>query len=198
MVEFVDAIPSRESTCALPILAGFRFRKERPRTSQIPPCQSPVCLQFQYFFVAIRFTISDFGQWFPNIIELVFALNQRSKNSKNWAKEPTINCGFLTWLFHGNHQFFETETFAGGSAFFSTFLWRVKHQGGGIAKIRGLGQGAGDSQAQPRILGMSQTLGQSWYHGSSFLVLGTSKNFHNNPLQISDPRLFFGWYMAGA
>jgi hypothetical protein len=172
MVEFVDAIPSRESTCALPILAGFRFPKERPRTSQIPPCQSPVCAipvllrcnQVYKFWL---------GQWFPNIIELVFTLNQRSKNSKNWAKEPTINCGFLTWLFHGNHQFFKTETFAGGSAFFSTFLWRVKHQAGGIAKIRGLGQGAGDSQAQPWILGMSQTLGRSWYDGSSFLVLGT-------------------------
>jgi hypothetical protein len=48
-------------------------------------------------------------QWFPNIIELAFTLNQRSKNSKNWAKVPTINCGCLTWLFHENHQFFETE-----------------------------------------------------------------------------------------
>ncbi len=48
-------------------------------------------------------------QWFPHIIWLVFTLNQRSKNSKNWAKVPTINCGFLTWLFHENHQFLETE-----------------------------------------------------------------------------------------
>jgi hypothetical protein len=130
-------------------------------------CQSPVCLQFQYFFVAIKFMSSDLKlanpkiveQWLPNIRELVFTLNQGSKNSKNWAKEPAINCGFLTWLFHKNHQFFETETFASGSAFFSTFLCRVKHQGGGLARIWCLGQGAGDSQAQPWILGMSLTLG---------------------------------------
>ncbi len=111
----------------------------------------------------------------PNIRELVLTLNQGSKNSKNWAKEPTINCGFLTWLFYENHQFFETETFTGGSAFLSTFLCRVKHQGRGIAKIGGPGQGAGDSQAQPWILGMSSTLGLSWYHESSSLVLGTLK-----------------------
>jgi hypothetical protein len=102
-------------------------------------------------------------QWFPNIMELGFTLNQGSRNSKNWVKEPTINCGFITWLFHENHQFFETETFgvlflcAGGSAFFSTFLCRVKHQGGDIAKRRG--PRPGESQAQPWILGMSLTLG---------------------------------------
>jgi len=64
-------------------------------------------------------------QWFPNIIKLGFTLNQGSKNSKNWFKEPTINCGFITWLFRENHQFFQTFGIqflhAGGSAFFSTF-----------------------------------------------------------------------------
>ncbi len=146
MVEFVDAIPSRESTCALPILTGFRFRKESTRTSQTPPCQSPDCLQFPVLLRCNQVYEFWLDQWFPNILELGFTLNQGSKNSKNWVKEPTINCGFITWLFHENHHFFETETFgiqflhAGGSAFFSTFLCRVKHQGGGIAKIWGPGQ----------------------------------------------------------
>jgi hypothetical protein len=60
MVEFVDAILSRESTCALPILSlvsgSEKRERERPKFHPVSP--QSVC-NSSNFFVAITFTSSD-------------------------------------------------------------------------------------------------------------------------------------------
>jgi hypothetical protein len=60
--------------------------------------------------------------------------------------------------------------------------------------VRGLGQGARDNPAQAQAHDLRLVL-VAWVF---FSGIGYFKNFHTNLLQVSDPRLFFGWYMAGA
>jgi hypothetical protein len=59
-----------------------------------------------------------------------------------------------------------------------------------------MGPRTGESQAQPWILGMSPTLGYSWYHGCSFLVLGTLKKLsYQSTTDIRSKNIF--WLVYG-